>query len=348
MSDERRPDQTGPVLFLVLLVMVALIVVAWDAGRLDAPPPPAPSYAGGSDPLPEPAVGEPSATSATGATAPAPGESDSPAPSAPSSEAADLPGGGRRIFAGNRFLVAYYGTAETGALGVLGETPPDQMNRRVRRAAGPFRRPGQPVQSVYELIVTIADRGAGPDGDYSHDIARREVRRYIRAAHRHDALLLLDIQPGRSDFLKVARRWRWALEDPWVGLALDPEWRVGRRVVPAQEIGHVRAAEVNRTSAWLARLTRRGDLPEKLFVLHQFRVSMIENIGRVRPRHGLAMVQHVDGFGTRAEKMATYRAVARPGRFVMGMKLFYDEDTRRMTPAFVHHIRPRVRFVSYQ
>ena len=60
------------------------------------------------------------------------------------------------------------------------------------------------------------------------------------------------------------------------------------------------------------------------------------------------MVQHIDGFGTRREKRATYAAVAKPAQFTMGMKLFYDEDRDRMGAREVHAIRPRVRFVSYQ
>jgi hypothetical protein len=60
------------------------------------------------------------------------------------------------------------------------------------------------------------------------------------------------------------------------------------------------------------------------------------------------MVQHVDGFGTPGQKRATYNAVARPRRFAMGFKLFYDEDVRRMGPAEVHRLRPDVRFVSFQ
>jgi hypothetical protein len=337
VTDGNRPDQRIPILFLILLMMVALLTVAWGVGHpeafADTAVPPTVDRAP-SDPVSAPPEDSPPAT-ATGQA------SGSAGP-------ALLPAGNRRIFAGHRFLVAYYGTAETGALGVLGETRPDEMQRRVHRAAMPFRRPGQPVQVVYELIVTIADRSAGPDGDYSHDIDRRSVARYLRAAHRHGALVLLDIQPGRSSFSDVAKRWAWALKDPWVGLALDPEWRLGPHLVPAQVVGQVRAAEVNRTSAWLARLSRRHDLPEKLFVLHQFRTAMIENIDGVRARRGLAMVQHVDGFGTRGEKMATYHAVQQADQFTMGVKVFYDEDTRRMGPAYVHRIRPKVRFVSYQ
>jgi hypothetical protein len=259
-----------------------------------------------------------------------------------------LPHGATKIFGDGRFLVAYYGTAETGALGVLGETSPDAMQRRVQRAAKPFARKRQPVQVVYELIVSIADRHPGPGHDYSHDIPRAEVQKYIDAAHRHDALLLLDIQPGRADFLTVAKRWAWALKDPYVGLALDPEWRMGKHAVPGTRIGSVGAGEVNRVSAWLRDLVARHALPQKLFVLHQFRTSMIDRIGAIEPRRGLVMVQHVDGFGTPGQKLDTYHAVARPRQFFMGFKLFYDEDTRRMTAADVRRINPRVRFVSFQ
>ena len=245
-------------------------------------------------------------------------------------------------------LIAYYGTARTGALGVLGETSPARAHARLARAARPFARPGRPVRLVYELIVTVADGHPGRGRDYSHDIARADVRRYLHVARKLGALVVLDLQTGRSDFLTVARRWAWALKQPHVGLALDPEWRMGRHQVPGRVIGRVHAREVNRVSRWLSRMVVRRDLPEKLFVLHQFRTAMLPDIGRIRPRAGLRLVQHVDGFGTRGQKLDTYRAVARPDRFTMGFKLFYDEDVHRMSPTAVHRVRPRVRFVSFQ
>lgn len=259
----------------------------------------------------------------------------------------ELPQGGRTIFPGH-VLVAFYGTATTPVMGVLGEDTPDRITERLRAAARPYAASGQKVQIVYELIVTIADRTAGPDGDYSHDIAREHVERYLRAARRNRALLVLDLQPGRSGFLEVAKRWRWALERPWVGLALDPEWRMDAGQVPAETIGQVRAGEVNRVSRWLQRIAVRHDHPQKLFLLHQFRRDMVIGIENVVDRPRLAMVQHVDGFGTQRQKMETYRTVSRPEQFVMGFKLFYDEDTDLMTPEEVLRIRPRVRFVSYQ
>ncbi len=262
-------------------------------------------------------------------------------------DVARLPGGGTRVFR-NAILVAFYGTAGTGALGVLGEDTPDRITQRLRAAAASYATEDRAAQIVYELIVSIADRSPGPDGDYSHDIDRAKVRRYIRAAHRNAALLVLDLQPGRSGFLTVAKRWAWALSDPWVGLALDPEWRMARGEVPGETIGHVDSAEVNRVTRWLNRLTRRQRLPQKVFVLHQFRTDMVTDIEAVLDRPHLAEVQHVDGFGSRAQKLATYHHVARPDQFRMGFKLFYDEDRDLMPPERVLGIHPRVRFVSYQ
>jgi hypothetical protein len=343
-----------PVLVAVLVAMVALISLAAvvpDATSL-------PAWGA----MPESgSIATVSSTSGVSGTAhadsspgggttvvdPQDGQPVQPQPPAPA-PTSTLPYGATKIFGDGRFLVAYYGTAETGALGVLGETSPDAMQRRVHRAAKPFARRHQPVQVVYELIVSIADRHAGPGHDYSHDIARAEVQKYIDAAHRHDALLLLDIQPGRSDFLTAAKRWAWALKDPYVGLALDPEWRMGKHGVPGTRIGSVGAGEVNRVSAWLRDLVARNALPQKLFVLHQFRTDMIDRIGTIEPRRGLVMVQHVDGFGTPGQKLATYHAVARPQQFFMGFKLFYDEDVHRMSPADVRRINPKVRFVSFQ
>ena len=261
-----------------------------------------------------------------------------------------LPGGGTTVFGRKRFLTAYYGTAATGALGVLGETDPDQAFRRITAAGKPFLRRKERLLPVYELIVTVAD-GAdhpGTDGDHAHDVLHSRVQSYIDAAHRNGALLLLDLQPGRTDFLTAAKRWEWALEDPWVGLALDPEWRVGPGQFPGQQIGSVRAKEINRTAGWLSRLTRDNDLPEKLFVVHQFTTGMVPDIRKVRSREGLAMVQHVDGFGSPADKLMTYDTVAVPRKFTMGFKLFYDEDSPRMRPRQVRRSLPDVRFVSFQ
>jgi hypothetical protein len=331
-----RADRSSPQVFLILLALVGVLALAAQAPRRDERPVSA-HPAAATVPPQQGAVVPATWTPAVASRAPA-----SPLTSS------DLPGGGSRIFADHRLLVAYYGTAGSGALGVLGEAPPEQILPRLLRAAAPFARSGRPVQPVFELIVTIARAGPTKTGSYSSNISRRQVQRYIAAAHRHGVLVVLDLQPGRADFLDVARSWAWALRDPWVGLALDPEWRMGPHGVPGRRIGSVSAAEVNRVSAWLDALTARRGLPEKVFMLHQFRPEMIRHVERVRDRAHLALVQHVDGFGTPGEKLATYHRVVRPRQFALGFKLFYDEDVHRMRPARVLAIHPRVSFVSFQ
>jgi hypothetical protein len=247
-----------------------------------------------------------------------------------------------------RMFVAYYGTVGTPVLGVLGESSPEQAIARVQRAAAPFARNGLPAQPVFELIVTIADAHPGPDGDFNHDVPAAAVRRWIDAAHASGALLVLDVQPGRADFPSVVKRWAWALSDPSVGLAIDPEWRMHGNQVPGRVIGSVTTWEVNLTSRWLEELAEAENLPQKLFLVHQFRRDMLRGKHRVEDRRLLAEVQHVDGFGAPREKLATYAAVARPADFRMGFKLFYDEDRPRLSAARVMQIKPRVDFVSFQ
>ncbi|MFG1926208.1 hypothetical protein [Cryptosporangium sp. NPDC048952] len=259
----------------------------------------------------------------------------------------ELPLGGREIFPRYR-VVAYYGSIGGGTLGVLGEQPPEQMIPRLRAAAAPFATPDRPVQIAFELIVRIADRKPGRNGIYSHSIKPDVIRRYVEAAEKAKALVILDVQPGRLSFLDAIKPYRWALEHPNVGIALDPEWRVAWNQVPGKVIGRVSAAEVNAASAYVSELTRAEQLPEKLFLLHQFRQAMLPDVEKILPRPGLAMVQHVDGFGTRREKDATYAAVRRPDQFKLGYKLFYDEDVDVYQPAEVLTFPNPPDYISYQ
>ena len=209
-----------------------------------------------------------------------------------------LPRGGRQIFP-RHLVVAHYGTAQTPALGVLGEGSPAQAAARLVRAAAPYAAAsGRPVLPAFELIVTIAQRSPGPDGRYSSAIPAAEITSSLAAARKAKALLILDLQPGRADFLDQARQLEPFLAQPDVGLALDPEWTLAAGQLPGRQIGAVDVATVNRVSAWLAALTRERGLPEKLFVVHQFRDFMIRDRAHLVARPGLATVVHIDGFGT--------------------------------------------------
>ena len=96
-----------------------------------------------------------------------------------------------------------------------------------------------------ELIATVAQGSAGPDGDWSDPIPLDTVQHYLDVAHANKMLLILDIQPGQGQFLPQVQYFAKFLSDPSVSIALDPEWKM-----PAgREAGHAdRLVDVDRTS----------------------------------------------------------------------------------------------------
>lgn len=261
---------------------------------------------------------------------------------------AELPGGGREIFPDHQ-VIAYYGAPGDARLGVLGAGPPGQIAKRLQHQAAAYRRADRPVLPALELIATIATSSPGADGLYRERQSTAEVRRYLRAARRVGALLILDLQPGRSRFLTEARVYERFLREPDVSLALDPEWQLAPGQTPGQQIGSTDAATINQVSAFLAGIVARHRLPQKLLIVHQFTTDMIRDRIQVLPRTGLAITINVDGFGDRPNKIAKYRALSKlPPTLFNGFKLFYQQDLHLMTPRQVMALRPPPRLVVYQ
>jgi hypothetical protein len=261
----------------------------------------------------------------------------------------NLPRGGRRIFPRYR-VVAYYGAPQDRQLGALGIGSPAHAGRRLLKQAAPYGRRTRPVLPAMELISTVAANAPGADGLYRTQQTARVINRYLHAARRIKALLVLDIQPGHADFLSEVQRLAPWLGQPDVGVALDPEWHTPG-VVPGTRIGSVTAEEVNQVSDYVAGIVRARHLPEKLFLVHQFTDGMIQGKERVLPRPGLAMTFNVDGFGDRPNKLSKYAAFTAQTRgrpFSDGYKLFYEEDTNLMSPADVMRMAPRPDVVVYE
>ncbi len=263
-------------------------------------------------------------------------------------EPPQLPGGGRRLLPDRR-IVAFYGAPQAAELGQLGIGTPASAARKLAKQARGYRQPNRPVLPAMELIAVVAAAHPGEGGRYNTRADPKVIDRYLKAARRAKALLILDIQPGRSDFFTEAQRLRKWLKEPDVGLALDPEWRMGPGEVPGNVIGSVEAREVNATSAWLAQIVKEGDLPEKLFLIHQFTDDMVDD-SQLQERPGLSMVLNADGFGGPSIKKAKYRAFTRSPRdfFHTGFKLFYREDTNLMTPRQVLRLKPPPDVVIYE
>lgn len=264
---------------------------------------------------------------------------------------AQLPGGGQLVLAGKRY-VALYGHPGTAALGVLGEHPlPQSLDNAAAHAAQYQPLSDVPVVPTFEIIATVATGGAGADGNYSNEVDPEYLRPWVEEAGRRGTYVLLDLQPGTTDFLTQAQRYESLLALPHVGLALDPEWRLAPGQRHLEQIGSVSAAEVNQVSAWLAQMVRDRALPQKMLVLHQFRLSMITDRATLDTSHDeLAVVIHADGQGSQPAKTGTWNALRAdaPAGVSFAWKNFYDEDVPMLTPAQTMAVQPVPVLVSYQ
>jgi len=268
-------------------------------------------------------------------------------------QAADeLPGGGVLPFPGRR-MVALYGHPETAALGMLGEQSARRAVVRAKDLADEYAAlTGSAVIPALEIIASVASTSAQSDGSYSRRTPVDLLLPWVEAAEDAGVYVVLDLQPGRTDFLTHARQYEELFRRPWVGLALDPEWRLRPNQVHLKQIGSVGIDEVNRVGAWLAALVREHDLPPKVLTLHQFRQAMVR--GRERLDTSLDEIQwlvHADGQGAQADKQATWRSLRRdlPEGVWLGWKSFQDEDAPMLTPGqTVAQVHPTPWFVSYQ
>jgi hypothetical protein len=263
-----------------------------------------------------------------------------------------LPGGGQLLFP-RHMMVAMYGVPGSGALGILGEQDLPASIQRAQDVAAPYRDlVDATVVPTFEIIATVASASAGRDGNYSSELDPETLRPWVEAAGAAGMYVVLDLQPGRTDFLTQARQYESLLALPHVGLALDPEWRLGPGGVHLVEIGQVGVDEVNQVAAWLADLTRARALPQKLLVLHQFQVRMVAGRERLdTSRDELAIMVHVDGQGGQAAKQDTWRVLRQdaPQPLYWGWKNFLDEDLPVLTPQqTVEQVRPVPELITYQ
>ncbi len=262
-----------------------------------------------------------------------------------------FPGGGRVLASTYRF-VALYGSPDSPVLGVLGEQSLPDTITRVQSTAKDYQPLSPiPVYPTFEIITTVASASATENGDYSREVDPNLIKPWIESARNAGVYVVLDLQPGRTDFLTQAKEYESFLKEPNVGLALDPEWRLKSNQVPLVQIGSVESAEVNGVADWLATLVITNDLPQKLFVLHQFRLDMVtdrDNLNTTHPE--LAYIIQMDGQGSQPQKADTYAAVTAnpPPAVEFGWKNFYQKDTPTLDPAGTMQLNPQPWYISYQ
>jgi hypothetical protein len=262
-----------------------------------------------------------------------------------------LPGGGQVLFPGHE-VVALYGAPAYPALGALGQQSMQASVARAKAVAAQYSAlTSVPVVPAFEIIATVASASPGPDGMYSQVFSAAELRPWVEAASQAGLYVTLDLQPGRASFLAQAKLYQSLLELPNVGLALDPEWNLQPGQLPLQQIGSVSSTEVNAVASWLSGLTATHHLPQKLLELHEFRLSMIQDIQQLDTRYdNLAIVINMDGQGAPGDKLRTWQAVVAgaPRGVFFGWKDFYVKDAPMLGPSQTLDQDPTPVLISYQ
>ena len=210
---------------------------------------------------------------------------------------------------------------------------------------------GYQIIPTFEMIASVASAKATDDGDYSFEWPISTFDAWIEVARENDMYVVLDLQPGREDFLTQAKQYEELLKLPFVGLALDPEWRIKDDQVHLVQTGQVTAAEVNTVVDWLGDLVRDNSLPQKMLLIQQFQSRMIVDRETLKARPELQLVIQMDGQGPIATKDDTYGFLTEgtenaPWRW--GWKNFFTMDPETPTPAYTIAKVPTPVFVSYQ
>ncbi len=263
----------------------------------------------------------------------------------------ELPRGGRTVFPEHR-LVGYSGYPGAAALGRLGTGDIDTRMAEIEQVGADYAR-GRKVLPVMELIAVTVHTEPGADGLYRARIKDDIVESWLATARKHKAILLLNIQPGRSEFIEEVRHLEKWLVQPDVGLALDPEWSVGPDEVPGKVYGHTTGLVLDEVASYVADLVAEHKLPEKVVLYHQLHADIVSEEDRLVPHEGVALVKSIDGIGSAAAKVNTWNKIVSttPSHVNLGFKLFYDEDARHgplMSADQVMELKPEPQYILYE
>ena len=246
----------------------------------------------------------------------------------------------RRALRGSPFeraqIVAFYGYPGVPVMGVLGKASPEETAREAAAWAERYDRLNGPrgVIPAYHLITAVAQEHPTTDGTYLRRISDEKIAMYVEAAREHEMLLFLDVQIGWSDPLTEVKLLETFLCEPFVHLALDPEFATLQRGVrPGLAIGSLEAEQLNEVQRYLADLVRDEGLPPKILVVHQFVDWMLLDRDAVEDVGGIELTIDMDGFGGINLKLLHYErySLTAPSERA-AIKLFFRQDEPMMSP----------------
>ena len=248
-------------------------------------------------------------------------------------------------------VVSVYGYPGICFMGELGCDTPAAAVARARELAVAIDEANGERAAVpaLHLIVAVAQPNPGPSGTYLAWMDEDTIHEWVELARREEVLLFLDVQIGWSDLSAGVRYLRPFLEEPFVHLALDPEFATRpKQLPPGEAIGTLDAVEVNLVQGMLADIVRTRALPPKMLVLHQFKPGMLTNKSSYVDYPEIDLTIDMDGFGGPEAKISGYDAYARVDSELAAFKLFFHWDVPVITPAQLQALPHPPDYVIYQ
>ena len=204
------------------------------------------------------------------------------------------------------------------------------------------------VIPAFHMVVAVADKYPGDDQDYNHRVDTAVIQKWVEWAKQENVWVILDIQAGRGDVLTEINQIEPFLYQPHVQLAIDPEFIVGSKEFPGDNLGTIDGETINQIQERLDQIAVAIG-QTKVLIIHQFDDRMLKNKDQILNYENVEMVWDADGFGGPGAKIQDYTQYRHePGFDRGGIKLFYIEDTPLMTPAQVMELLPMPSIVIYQ
>lgn len=251
-------------------------------------------------------------------------------------------------------IIAYYGNLYSKNMGVLGEYPEDEMLDRLSAEVSKWQAadPSTPVIPALHYIAVVAQGGTGKDGMYRTRMPDSEIDKVLVMAKKINGIVFLDIQLGQSNVQTEVPLLEKYLKLPQVHLGIDPEFAMGPGQRPGTVIGTLDAADINFAANYLSGIVKQNNLPPKILVIHRFTEAMVTNYQNIIPLPEVQIVMDMDGFGSQASKLNTYKQYIykQPVQFT-GFKLFYKNDIANgpmLTPTQILNLTPIPSYIQFQ
>jgi hypothetical protein len=253
-------------------------------------------------------------------------------------------------------IVAFYGNLYSTRMGVLGEYPKKEMLSKLKEEVARWQAADTTVKVIPALhyIAVTAQGAPGKGSTYRLRMPFKQIDSVIAMAKEIDALVFIDIQVGHSTLQQEVPQFEQYFKMPHVHFGIDPEFSMKGGQKPGAAIGSFDAADINYTTAYLAKIVKENNLPPKILVVHRFTRAMVTNYQQIKLQPEIQIVMDMDGWGAQARKITTYQQFVykEPVQYA-GFKLFYKNDFREpksriMTPSEVLSLKPKPMYVQYQ